>query len=160
MLTTKQYIDTAQEFAEQYSPALRLKVGAVVVRPSNGSMVGIGANFNPTRKTCEYGLMWGRKKHFNSVEELSEWYNSVDPTQAELRTYPQTLHAEPCAMADAIMRKGSIRGFYIYVTHEPCLDCAKQIYLHGIRKVYYRHPYRLHEGIEFLKANNIEVIQE
>ena len=45
----------------------------------------------------------------------------------------------------------------IYVTHQPCLNCAKMIEYVGIREVYYVEPYRDNAGVEYLIQNGIKV---
>ena len=45
----------------------------------------------------------------------------------------------------------------LFVTHAPCLDCAKLIHQSGIKRVFYRDTYRSDEGLKFLKQCNIEV---
>jgi dCMP deaminase len=48
-------------------------------------------------------------------------------------------------------------GSVLFVTHAPCIDCAKLIHQSGIGKVYYRDSYRNTDGIEFLNKCNIEI---
>jgi dCMP deaminase len=45
----------------------------------------------------------------------------------------------------------------MFVTHCPCLDCAKGIYQAGIKEVFYREDYRSNDGIDFLKKCGIKV---
>jgi dCMP deaminase len=48
----------------------------------------------------------------------------------------------------------------VFVTHLPCVMCAKRlINLGNVRKVYYAEDYRLRDSIEILKAAGIEVEQ-
>jgi len=47
----------------------------------------------------------------------------------------------------------------LFVTHAPCLDCAKIIHQAGINSVYYRNTYRSTEGVDFLEKCNINVKQ-
>jgi dCMP deaminase len=47
----------------------------------------------------------------------------------------------------------------LFVTHAPCLDCAKLIYQAGIKRVWFRTAYRDHSGIDFLKKSGLEVEQ-
>ena len=47
----------------------------------------------------------------------------------------------------------------LFVTHAPCLDCAKLIYQSGIRRVYFGQAYRDTAGVDFLKNSNIQVEQ-
>jgi dCMP deaminase len=45
----------------------------------------------------------------------------------------------------------------MFITHAPCLDCAKLIYQSGINTVFYRDAYRSEDGIQFLKASGIQI---
>jgi len=45
----------------------------------------------------------------------------------------------------------------MFLTHSPCIDCAKQIYTAGIVKVIYGEEYRSDQGIVFLNVCGIEV---
>ena len=42
-------------------------------------------------------------------------------------------------------------GSDMFITHGPCLDCAKLIFQSGIKHVFYSKEYRDDTGIEFLK---------
>ena len=48
-------------------------------------------------------------------------------------------------------------GSTMFLTHAPCIDCAKQIYTAGINKVYYRDSYRDTLGVDFLTKCDIMV---
>ena len=45
----------------------------------------------------------------------------------------------------------------MFVTHAPCIDCAKQIFTAGIKKVYFGEHYRNTDGLDFLQKCNVEV---
>jgi dCMP deaminase len=45
----------------------------------------------------------------------------------------------------------------IYITHAPCIVCARLIVNSNIKKVIYCYPYRSEQGVELLKKRNIEV---
>ncbi len=48
---------------------------------------------------------------------------------------------------------------HVFVTHLPCVACAKRlINLGSVKKVFYRNMYRSEESIAMLKTVNIEVI--
>ena len=49
-------------------------------------------------------------------------------------------------------------GASIFITHSPCIDCAKLIYQSGIATVYYKNEYRSTQGLDFLKKSGVEVI--
>jgi len=52
-----------------------------------------------------------------------------------------TVHAEQNAVADAARRGSSVEGCIAYVTHYPCINCAKILAAAGIAEVRYRNDY-------------------
>ena len=52
-----------------------------------------------------------------------------------------TVHAEQNAVADAARRGSSVEGCIAYVTHYPCINCAKILAAAGIAEVKYRVDY-------------------
>lgn len=52
-----------------------------------------------------------------------------------------TVHAEQNAIADAARRGVSVAGATAYVSHFPCINCAKILAAAGIRLVKYHHEY-------------------
>jgi dCMP deaminase len=52
-----------------------------------------------------------------------------------------TVHAEQNAVADAARRGSSVEGCVAYVTHYPCINCAKILAAAGIREVKYHDDY-------------------
>lgn len=48
-------------------------------------------------------------------------------------------------------------GADLFVTHSPCIDCAKLILQSGVSRVYFGRHYRNDDGIKFLKQSGIEV---
>ena len=50
-------------------------------------------------------------------------------------------------------------GAAMFVTHAPCIDCAKIVYQSGIDTVYYKNDYRSTQGLEFLTKSNVDVIK-
>jgi len=53
-----------------------------------------------------------------------------------------TVHAEQNAVADAARRGISVEGCVAYVTHYPCVNCAKILAAAGIAEVKYRTDYQ------------------
>jgi len=53
-----------------------------------------------------------------------------------------TVHAEQNAVADAARRGSSVEGCIAYVTHFPCINCAKIMAAAGIAEVKYREDYQ------------------
>ena len=73
-------------------------------------------------------------------------------------TFPYVLHAESNAITKlAKSGNASSYGATIYITDEPCKDCAKLIIQAGIIRVVYCRGYRDHSGIELLAKANIRV---
>lgn len=64
------------------------------------------------------------------------------------------IHAEENALLRVPEGMG---GLTMFVTHSPCLDCANRIKNSVIKKVIYREPYRITEGISRLMRAGIEV---
>lgn len=52
-----------------------------------------------------------------------------------------TVHAEQNAVADAARRGSSVEGCVAYVTHYPCINCAKILASAGIAEIRYRLDY-------------------
>lgn len=52
-----------------------------------------------------------------------------------------TVHAEQNAVADAARRGSSIEGCVVYVTHYPCINCAKILASAGISEIKFRSDY-------------------
>ena len=135
----KAYMDTAKIFAE-LSHARRLHVGAIIVKDDR--IISIGYNGMPAG--------WD-----NDCED--QVY--IDDFHIELKTKPEVLHAETNAIAKLAKSTESGLNASMFVTHSPCLDCAKLIYQSGINAVFYRDSYRNEDGIQFLKASGITVEQ-
>jgi dCMP deaminase len=52
-----------------------------------------------------------------------------------------TVHAEQNAIADAARRGSSVDGCTVYVTHFPCINCAKILAASGIAQIVYHDDY-------------------
>jgi dCMP deaminase len=141
----------AAEVYSQLSSARRLQVGCVVVK--DNTIIGIGYNGMPSGwdNDCE-------KKSYINID--AKWqYLDEDGSTYSLVTRPEVLHAESNALAKIARSTNSSEGASVFVTHAPCLDCAKMMYQAGINSVYYRSSYRDTSGVDFLKECNIEVKQ-
>jgi len=136
----KAHMKAAQVYAE-LSTAERLQVGCVIVK--NNTIIGIGYNGMPSG--------WD-----NVCEEIKH----TDFTGTVLmKSKPEVLHAETNAIAKVSRSNNSTDSADLFVTHAPCLECAKLIYQSGIKSVFYRDTYRSEDGIQFLQKCNVEVKQ-
>ncbi len=71
-----------------------------------------------------------------------------------------TVHAEQNAISDAARRGVSLEGSVAYVTHYPCVNCAKILAAAGVRTVKYYRDYRNDELVKaLLDEAAVEVIQ-
>jgi dCMP deaminase len=69
----------------------------------------------------------------------------------------RTLHAEQNAIIQAALHGVSVQGGTIYVTHQPCLTCAKMIINAGIRRVVYAGHYPDENAVVFLTEAEVEL---
>ena len=69
----------------------------------------------------------------------------------------RTLHAEQNAIIQGALHGVDVSGSTIYVTHQPCLVCAKMIINAGIERVVYagHYPDEIAQG--FLKEAGVEL---
>ena len=137
------YMKTAETFAE-CSTAIRLHVGAIVVKDDR--IISIGYNGMPSGwdNNCEDGI--------GSVMD-----DNGNVYEARLKTKPEVLHAETNAIAKLAKSNESGLGATMFITHAPCLDCAKLVYQSGINTVYYRNSYRDEIGIQFLEKAGVKI---
>ena len=136
------YMDVASRFAK-LSHARRLHVGAIIVKDDR--IISIGYNGMPSG--------WD-----NNCEDVIT--PSLPYLQGEgpaLKTKPEVLHAETNSIAKLAKSTESGEDASMFITHSPCLDCAKLIYQSGIQEVFYNQEYRNNDGIEFLTKCNIPV---
>ena len=140
------YMDVAERFA-QLSSAVRLQVGTIVVKDDR--IISIGYNGMPAGwdNVCEEKVYWIDV----SLVDDAGYY--------DLKTKLEVLHAEANAITKLARSSESGDDASIFVTHAPCIDCAKLIYQSGINTVYYRTAYRDTSGVDFLAKSDVEVIK-
>jgi dCMP deaminase len=134
------YMDVAERFAK-LSSAKRLQVGAIIVKDDR--IISIGYN----------GMPAGWTNECEEVVEIHEDGGTITKTKDEV------IHAEANAIAKLAKSSESGDGSTMFLTHAPCIHCAKQVYTAGIKKIYYRNSYRDTIGIDFLNRCGISVEQ-
>ena len=157
---------TAETFAE-LSHARRLHVGAIVVKDDR--IISIGYNGMPAGwdNDCEdKEFMSGDEGGWLNPEEIeTQWpFEEWVPTHSRkmryrLKTKPEVLHAESNAIAKLAKSNNSGLGATMFITHAPCMECAKLIYQSGISSVLYRNAYRDTSGTKFLVLSGVKVEQ-
>lgn len=112
------FVEIAQQVATR-STCLRRSVGAVIVREKR--ILSTGYNGPPS------GLA-----HCDEVGCLREQLNIPSGQRQEIC---RGLHAEQNAIIQAALHGVSTQGGTIYVTHQPCVTCAKMVINAGIQRV-------------------------
>ena len=145
-------MDTATRFAD-LSSAVRLKVGAVIVKDNR--VISIGYNGMPSGWTNECET----KIYCDDGDVYEQQYPKDSNTweRYKLVTKDEVIHAEANAILKLARDGESGNGSSLFCTHAPCIHCAKLIHGAGISKVYYRNTYRDSIGLEFLEKCNIEI---
>jgi len=157
-------MDVAKRFAE-LSHGRRLQVGCVIVKDD---IMHPGYNGTPTGfdNNCET-VEWCSGGGWLSPEEIEEsWpyegmYEDADGFKMKgryrLKTKPEVLHAEPNALAKMLKAGMSTKDADVFVTHAPCMDCAKILSQAGVRSVTFGKHYRDNAGIDFLAKTGVIV---
>ena len=114
----------------QNSYSKRFKCGAIIVKDDN--ILAFGYNGTPRG-----------------------WNNCCEDDAN--KTKREVLHAESNAIAKVARTTSSAEGSTLYVSLSPCYDCAKLIHQAGVVRVVYETPYRISDGIEFLKECGVKV---
>lgn len=119
--------------ASQRGTCNRLSVGAVIAHQNR--VVSIGYNGAPSGKPhCA---------------------DDCGPSKPCLNT----VHAEENAISWARTFGTDLQGSTMYVSHSPCVNCAKLIWLAGITRLVYNQEYRSTDGLQYLIDHNIEVVE-
>lgn len=156
----KAHMKTAENYAS-LSTARRLQVGAILVKDDR--IISIGYNgmpsgwdnncedivFVPEHEAKEYDEMVADGYTFGVDKDTAGWAKTV--------TKPEVLHAEANAIAKVARSPESAEGAVLFVTHSPCIDCAKLVFQSGIKQVFYRDNYRSTSGVDFLKQAGVIV---
>ncbi len=69
----------------------------------------------------------------------------------------RTLHAEQNAIIQAALHGVSVAGGTVYVTHQPCVTCAKMIINAGLQRVVYAGQYPDTNAVDFLNQAGVEL---
>ena len=152
------YMKVAETFAE-LSYARRLHVGAIIVKDDR--IISIGYNGMPSGwdNDCENRVyMSGDAGGWLDIEDIERrWPHEDDLGRYNWKSKPEVLHAESNAIAKLAKSTESGANAIMFITHSPCLDCAKLIYQSGINSVIYRNSYRSDAGIVFLVKSGVKV---
>jgi len=114
----------------ELSTCERLKVGCIIVK--NDRIISIGYNGTPAGDS-------------NCCEDKNN------------QTKSTVIHAEMNALMKLSQSNESSKDATMFITHAPCIDCAKLVYQAGIRTIYYSTVYRSDRGINFLHEHDVDI---
>ena len=106
----------------------RLQVGCLIVDHDNRVVLGVGYNGN--------------------ARKLANEPDSLEPGQSGF------VHAEANAIINCTSR---IYSANVYVTHSPCMQCAKMLINGGIWSLHYAVRYRDEGPLELLRRSGVYV---
>ena len=121
-----EYFMEMAELASTRSTCLRRRVGACIVVDRH--VIATGYNGAPR------GL-----KHCSEMGSCLR--TELGIPSGERHELCRALHAEQNAIIQAATLGQSIEGGVIYITHQPCIICAKMIINAGIRRIVIRNGY-------------------
>lgn len=121
-----EYFMQMAELTAQRSTCLRRQVGAIIVKEKH--IIATGYN--------------GAPKGLPHCEELGGCLRQkLEIPSGERHELCRALHAEQNAIIQAATLGQSIEGATIYITHQPCIICAKMIINAGISRIVIRRGY-------------------
>ena len=121
-----EYFMQMAERTAQRSTCLRRQVGAIIVKEKH--IIATGYN--------------GAPKGLPHCEELGGCLREkLEIPSGERHELCRALHAEQNAIIQAATLGQSIEGATIYITHQPCIICAKMIINAGISRIVIRRGY-------------------
>lgn len=124
--TWDEYFMEMAELTAKRSTCSRRNVGAVIVRDNRA--VATGYNGAPR------GLAHCEEKGGCMREKLGV-------PSGQRHELCRALHAEQNAIISAASMGNAIEGGTIYITHQPCVICAKMIVNAGIKRIVVREGY-------------------
>ena len=128
----RKWLTVADCIASQHSQCKKRQCGAIIV-DRHGRVAGTGYNFHPKKTGLDHVCL---REGLKSGSDNDIGYCC----HAEINAM---IHTDFNAMQDAT----------IYVTHAPCIQCARYILQSGIKRlVYYTDEQERIDGIDLIKA--------
>lgn len=166
----KKFIDLYMDFAyrvAKLSHARRLQVGSVIVK--DDTVISYGYNGMPAGwdNDCEHTELMPNNagEYLDPAEIITKWPfegrfwvgGQEVITRYRLKTKPEVLHAESNSISKLAKSTNSGLNADMFITHSPCVECAKLIYQSGINRVFYSENYRDNHGVEFLQNSGVQI---
>lgn len=138
-----EYFMEIVELVKTRSTCLRRQVGALIVKDKRILSTG----YNGAPAGC---------KHCAEVGCLREKLQIPSGQRHELC---RAVHAEQNAIIQAAYAGININNGVMYVTHQPCVLCAKMIINAGISKIVFKGDYPDELSMDLLKESGVRVIK-
>ncbi len=142
-LSWDEYFMQMAELTAKRSTCIRRNVGAVIVKDKH--IIATGYNGAPR------GL-----KHCDELGGCLR--QKLQVPSGQRHELCRALHAEQNAIIQAATLGQSIEGGTIYVTHQPCVICAKMIINAGLSRIVVREGYPDELAKEILDEAGLEII--
>ncbi len=138
-----EYFMQMAELVATRSTCLRRHVGAVIVQDKH--VVSTGYN--------------GAPRGVAHCQELGGCLRQkLGVPSGERHELCRALHAEQNAIIQAATLAQSIEGATIYVTHQPCVICAKMIINAGIEKIIVKEGYPDQMAVDMLAEAGLKIV--
>ncbi|MGC2871756.1 deoxycytidylate deaminase [Ihubacter sp. rT4E-8] len=142
-LSWDEYFMEMAELTAKRSTCLRRHVGAVIVKDKHIIATGYNGAPRGIRHCDEYGGCLRQKLQIPSGQR---------------HELCRALHAEQNAIIQAATLGQSIEGGTIYITHQPCVICAKMIINAGLSRIVVREGYPDDLAVEILDEAGLKII--
>lgn len=140
--TWDEYFMEMAELTARRSTCLRRQVGAVIVKERRA--IATGYNGAPSGIThCQERGGCLRQK--------------LGVPSGQRHELCMALHAEQNAIIQAASMGHAIEGGTIYITHQPCVICAKMIINAGIKRIVVREGYPDQLSVDILQEAGLEI---
>lgn len=141
--TWDEYFMQIVELVKTRSTCLRRQVGALIVKDKRI----LASGYNGAPVGC---------RHCSETGCLRDQLNIPSGERHELC---RASHAEQNAIAQAAYSGTSINGGTLYVTHQPCVLCAKLAINSGIEKIIFKGDYPDSLAMDLLQEGGIRVVK-
>jgi dCMP deaminase len=138
-----EYFMEIVELIKTRSTCLRRQVGALIVKDKRI----LASGYNGAPVGC---------KHCSEIGCIREELNIPSGQRHELC---RAIHAEQNAIVQAAYSGTSVKGAIMYITHKPCVLCAKMIINAGISKVVFKGDYPDELAMELLQEAGVRVVR-
>lgn len=137
------YFMKMAELVSTRSTCMRRQVGAVIVQDKH--IVATGYN--------------GAPRGIIHCDERGECLREkLGVPSGERHELCMALHAEQNAIIQAATSGQTIEGATIYITHQPCIICAKMIINAGIRRIVVKEGYPDQLSVDMLAEAGLKIV--